>query len=122
MAWLVQRAGSAAISWGGGPEGRRWWAFVNLADRSPLFQRLRSHLKSLAPCAGSSWATGIQARPRAGTHKAATYCNPARRLRLRRTPSTEVTLGTHLGEMAVIKQPPDVTIVEPYGSDVRICS
>jgi hypothetical protein len=93
MAWLTQRIGSAAIFWGGGPEGRRWWAFVNLADRSPLFQQLRSHLKSLAPCAGSSWATGIQARPRAGTHTAATYCNPARRQRLRRTASTEVTLG-----------------------------
>ncbi len=58
--WPPRCAGSAAIFWGGA-DGRRWWAFVNLADRSPLFQQLRSHLKSRAPYAGSSWATGIRA-------------------------------------------------------------
>jgi hypothetical protein len=60
--WSLCWTGSAAI-FRGGADGRRQWAFVNLADRGPLFQQLRSRLKSRAPvsCTGSSWATGIRA-------------------------------------------------------------
>ena len=60
--WSLCCTGSVAI-FRGGADGRRQWAFVNLADRSPLFQQLRSRLRSRAPvsCTGSSWATGIRA-------------------------------------------------------------
>jgi hypothetical protein len=61
--WPLRCTGSAAI-FRGGADGRPLWAFVNLADRSPLFQQLRSRLKSRAPvsCTGSSWTTGMRAR------------------------------------------------------------
>ena len=60
--WSLWCTGSAAI-FRGGADGRRQSAFVNLADRSPLFQQLRSRLKSRAPvsCTGSSWVIGIRA-------------------------------------------------------------
>ena len=137
--WSLCCTGSAAI-FRGGADGRRQSAFVNLADRSPLFQQLRSRLKSRAPvsCTGSSWVIGIRAStPKEADQGCRAISGPltpvtsglSRSLTdspLRRSghitgPDGTDSQADSAGSIPVTRSNPESPVQEPFGTLAGLC-